>query len=94
MVALYNHQKSKHKPHPKEPKDVVLFLSKHPSISIARESITKQPEAKSTTKYIDVFLNNMRMNLNLKIILNDMMLIQNMQLQLYISSQVCTCIVL
>ena len=42
--------------YPKEPEDVVLFLSEPSSISGSRDGIAKQPESKRTSKYVNVFL--------------------------------------
>ena len=42
--------------YPKKPKDVVLFFSHSKSRSAARECITKQPEAKSACKCVNIFL--------------------------------------
>lgn len=43
--------------YPEEPEDEVLLFASNYTISIGRDGIAKQPESKSTSKYVDVFLN-------------------------------------
>ena len=42
--------------YPEEPEDVILFFTNSRSISVARDSVAKQPEAKNASKYVNVFL--------------------------------------
>lgn len=42
--------------YPEKPKNVILFLSKDRCICIGRDDISKQPETKSPSKNINVFL--------------------------------------
>ena len=43
-------------PHPEKPEYEILLLSHNALVSVARNSVAKQPESKCASKYINVFL--------------------------------------
>ena len=49
---------------PKKPEDVILFFTNSKSSGVARKGITKQPEANSACKCVNIFLhaNNIEYN--------------------------------